>query len=338
MKASKKILIAVIAVILVAAIVLGVGYIVLSKKVPALNEDAEGMSDFSTRTTYTVVKAPYIQSGVMETRTGIQDFWTQNKYSYGVELVLQCTADDELVVLSEPLPGLSNAESVLGKDVSVSGNTLSKLQKVNLLYNYTDADGKTPYRDYGKSELSQVTILSLDELLYYFSSPVHYTSMLFFRFLDESAVQDMNAMLEKLSQLLVRHGCALSSVFCPQSDATAAYIDSSCPDLMRTATESEMRKLYLGCLLNKSQGDLPYVVVTADKDSRYGSEKFIHYARNLGLAVVLDNVTEDEILTYRSRGTTALLTADGESFNQVLSDARKADQIARREAKKAAAQ
>ena len=89
MKASKKILIAVIAVVLVAAIVLGVGYIVLSKKVPTLNEDAEGLSDFSTRTTYTVVKAPYIQSGVMETRTGIQDFWTQNKYSYGVELFLQ---------------------------------------------------------------------------------------------------------------------------------------------------------------------------------------------------------------------------------------------------------
>lgn len=338
MKASKRILIAVAAVILAAAILVGIGYIVLSKSVPALNEDVKGLSDFSTHSAYTVSKAPYIQNGVFETRIGIDEFWAQNRNSYGVELVLQCTADEELVVLSEPLPGLSNAESVLGKDFSVSSNTLDQLQRVNLLYNFTDADGKTPYKAYGKSQLGQVTILSLDEMLDYACSPVHYTSMLFIRFLDESAVPNLNAMLDKLLQSLERRGYTTSAVFRPQSDSAAEYIDKNCPGLLRTATESEMRRLYRSCLLNKTPENLPYVVITADKSTRYSSEKFIHYARNLGLAVVLDRVTKDEILTYRSRGVTALLTSEAGDYAQVLTDAKKADQIARRQAKQSAAQ
>lgn len=338
MKAFKKILIACLVVVLVAAIVLGIGYAVLSKRVPALEPDVKALSDFDTGSTYAVVQAPYIDSGVFETRVGIERFWELNRTAYGVELVLQCTSDGELVVLSGALPETSNAKEILGDDISVAGNTLEKLQRVNLLYSYKDADGKTPYKDYDKTDLSRVTVMTLDEMLYYFSSPTHYTSMLYLRFADESAVGDMSAALETLVRLFKQHGCTQSAVLCPQSDSTARLIDKDYPELLRAATESELHKLYRACIWNRTQKTLPYVVLTADKDSRYASEKFIHYVRNCGLAIVINGVTEDEILVYRSRGASALFTADVPTFNKIIKDAKKAEQKARLEAKQSAAQ
>lgn len=338
MKAFKKIIIAVVALVLAAAIALGIGYTVLSKRVPALEPDVKALSDFDSGSTYAVVKSPYIESGVFETRVGIESFWAQNRTAYGVEFVLQCTADGELVVLNGELPETSNAEAVLGSDTSISGNTLEKLQKVNLLYGYTDADGKTPYKSIDKSELGRVSLLTLDDVLYEFGSPAHYTSMLYFRFLDESAVRDMTAALEEISRLFAFHGCAQSAVLCVQSDDTARRMDKDFPALLRTATDSEMRGLYGKCIWNRTLKEIPYVAVLADKDSRYASEKFIHYVRNLGLAIAIDGVSEDEILTYRSRGASALFTADVPAFNQIIKDAKKADQKERLEAKQSAAQ
>ena len=325
MKTSKKIILAVVAVLLVAAIALGIAFAVLSRSgVQEIEKPSTPHTQINSNIAYVVGKAPYITDGVFETKNGMESYWLKNRtYGHALEVILQFTKDNEMVVLSGDLDETSNAQLLFGKDASVSSLTLEELKTVNLAYNFKAADGTMPYKAYSSDGLiDQVSVLSLNDFMEYYASPIRSRFILFFSFKDEKAVPDYKAALDQIQTTAETYNVSENSMVFRTDDAQiAAYIDEACPLLNRTATASEANSLYLSSLTGKAQSDLPYAVIFADADSRFATEKFIHYARNLSLGVVLDDPEAEEIATLQGYGVNGIATGDVENYCGILSDA-----------------
>ena len=336
MTKTKKILIAVGAVVLVAAVVVGILAAVFSfsrRDVPELIRENLHETPINYSQVYVVGQPPYTDDWVFDTLIGMQSYWIENHTGgNGIEFVLQQTKDGELIVLSEALPALSNADDLYGKDVKVSDLTLEELRKVNLAYDYVDKDGFQIYAGLSEDMLDDVSVVTFDELLDIFGAANRSTIRMFLRFFDESQVADMDAALQTIYAGLTAHSLAEKAVFLPQSDETAAAADKGCPELQRAATTAEAKELLKACSSGNTPDDLPYVVIYEKAKGQIASEKFIHYVRNLGLAIVLTDADADDAARYRSYGVTALATSDAPTFIQILKDAKTAE----RESKKAA--
>lgn len=332
MKTRTKILIAVATLIIVLAAVAGIYYLASMHKVPELKKEKLHENPINYGTVYVVAQKPYTDLAVFDTQIGLEHYWrAHHSGGNGIELILQSSKDGRLVVLSEPLPGLSNAQTLYGKDVKVSDLTVDQLQKINLAYNFTDEDGINVYADYTDDSLIEVTVLTLEDVLDFFRAPNRTTAKLYLRFMDEAQIPDMNKALKTIYDALAERSMLSMAIFCPQSDSTAAAVEQACPELMRAATDKETNALFRDCLSGKSNGSLPYDVIYTKTSSQLGSEKFIHYARNLGLAVVLSDVNSEDVATLRSYGVTAIATDKVEETIQIIRDAK----LAEREAKTA---
>lgn len=333
MKKTTKILIAVGAVVLAAAVIAGILFAVSSRKVPELDKEKTNENPVFYNTVYVVGQPPYSDELVFDTQMGMNNYWSAtHSGGNGVEVVLQQSKDGELIMLSEALPAMSDADDLYGEDVKVSDLTLEELRRINLYYDCTDEDGFRTYVGLTDERLARVSVVTLDEMLEFFGSPGRVTVRLFVRFYDEAQIADVGAALETVYNGLKAHALESNAVFLPQSDEAAAAADTACPDLVRAATNAEAKALYRDSSRNKTQESLPYSVIYEKCNGQFGSEKFIHYARNLGLVVVLSDVPEDDVLKVRGYGVSAIATSDAEPIIQILKDAKKAD----REAKKAA--
>lgn len=332
MKTSKKIIIICSAVVLAVIIALGVVFGVVSHKVPELDDSVKRANIFEKKQTYVLAQNPYTDTCVFETQNGMFGYWTQShKYGKGIEAVLQCTKDGEIIVLSEDLPGKSNAEILFGEGIKVQDLTLEQLQQINLAYDFEDEDGVMSFKSYEDEMLSFVNVLSLKDFCDFFGSPIRSSALLYFSFKDESLVSDYKDALDKIYTQLSASLLFDRAMFCTDNKDIAAYIDESCPELLRSATKSEVKSLYWDCLKNKTQEEVGFDCVIVKADTLYSTEKFVHYVRNLGIPIVFENVKTEDVLTYRSWGVSALATNKIDEFSEILEEARSAE----REAKKA---
>lgn len=329
MKKIYKILIAVGAVVVAAAVILGVLYAVfMLEKTP----EAEIQFD-DYKSVYVIGQPPYTDRWVFDTQIGMSSYWNEyHSGGNGIEVVLQQSKDGELIMLSEALPAMSNADDLFGSDVKVGDLTLEELRKINLAYDFTDKDGFRSYVNLTEQQLTRVTVVTLDEMLEFFGSPGRITVKLYLRFYDESQISDINAALQKIWEGVTAHSLESNAVFLPQSDAAASAADASCPDLARAATNAEAKALYRDSKSGKPQESLPYTVIYEKADKQFANKDFIRYARLQNLSVVLADVAEEDILSFRNYGVSAFASSDAEPIIQILQDAIRAE----RESKKAA--
>ena len=334
MKTSTKILIAVCAVVLVAAVVVGVLFAVSSRKpVPELNEEKLRENPISYNYAYVVGQSPYTDRWVFDTPIGLKSYWSDNHIGgNGVEVVLQQSKDGELIMLSEPFPALSNAENLYGKGVQVGDLTLEELRKVNLAYAFIDEEGYQCFAGVSDDQLERVSIVTLDDMLEFFGDTGRTNARIYLRFYDESQIADLGAALKTIYDGLTSYHIETKTVFCPQSDAAAQAADTACPDLARAATSAEAKALLRDCNADNTPDDLPYTTIYEKAKGQIAGERFIHYARNLGLAVVLTDIKADDAVQYSGYGVTAIATREPETVIPILNDARSAE----RESKKAA--
>ncbi len=336
MKSSKKILIAVGAVVLVAAIVIGTVVALNARgSKPETRLDLQKLheSPLYFSQVYVVAQPPYTNEMVFDTPLGMETYWFSNHSGgNGIEFVLQQTKDGELIVLSEALPAQSNAADLYGKNVKVSDLTLEELRKVNFAYNFTDEDGFQSYMGLSDEMIEDITVVTLDEMLDRFSAPNRYTVRMYLRFFDESQITDLEKALQTIHTGLKDRVLTNKAVFLPQSEEAAAAADKACPGMLRAATTAEAKALVRECSRDASPEKLPYAVIYEKASGQFDSEKFIRYVRTLGLEIVLSDVDADDVVTYRDYGVSAIATGDAQSVIQILKDAKKAD----REAKSAA--
>lgn len=326
MNKKKIILIAVCAVVAAAVVIGGVLYGVRANKAPELDEEKLLENPINDNTAYVVGQPPYTDKWVFDTPMGMNNYWLENHTGgSGMEIVLQQSRDGELVALSEALPAKSNSEILFGKDAAVKDLTLEELRMINLAYNLVNADGETPYADFTDDALADVSVVTLDEALTYFGAPNKITVKLYLRFFDESQIDDMSKALQTIYAGLQAQELLTNAVFCPQSDESAQTADKVCPEMLRAATEAEAKALYSDCMRDKAVGTLPYDAIYEKADARFGKEKFIRIARNLGLAVVLSGIKPEQAVRYCEYGVTAIATDNAGPIIQILTAAEKAD-------------
>lgn len=330
MKTSKKILIAAAAVVVAAAVICVLVFTLGRQKAQPLGDNAEDTALVGYSWDYVIAQAPYTDACVFETPFGLERYWQQNwRGGSAIEAVLQQTKDGELVVLSETLPGRSNAEILYGADKGVGDLTLQELKKLNLAYNFEDADGMMTFKATSDVLSTELTVLTAEEFITYFAAPQRsMTARLYFRFLDESAIADPAAAVAKLYETLQTLDMVESSVFCPASDATQALLDEKYPEWSRTATQTEAKALAKAARSGQTQSDLPYNTVLVPAEGRYVTEQFLHYARNCGLFVFLEGASAEDAATLYARGASGLATGDVAQFIQILDDAESAAQEA----------
>lgn len=340
MKKTKKILIAVLALVLVAACVCGIGYSVLNNRVPEAKEGVESRSRFSVKRMYVCGTSPNADEAAYETDTltGIDFYWRRINHNIGscIEAVLQVTKDGEVVVLSGDLPGKSNSAQLYGEDAAVGNLTLEQLQKINLLYNVEDEQGFLSYRTTSERVTIYVSVLSLGEYLNSFNESNKSVALHLLRFKDESAVPDLHKAIDKINEAAQSSGLFRNVALCLENDDAAAYADEKYPDLQRAATPKECSALNRASLFGREASDVPYVLVYTDAFGKYASERFIRFAQNGGIAVVLvDTKAPDakpdaqRILSLEAYGADGYVTRCPEAVIQILSDARQAEKESR---------
>ena len=335
MKAKKIILIIVCALIVVTAAVIGL-YFVFSahrNKVPELNHEKLRENPINYSTVYVVGQAPYTDLAVFETPIGLEYYWREHHTGgNGMEMILQRTKDGKYIILSEPLPGMSNAEVLYGKGIQVSDLTLEQLQKVNLMYGFTDEDGVQIYAGAAEDEIPSVSVVTLEEALQYFSAPNRITARIYLRFLDEAQIPQAEEALTNVYNAVEQSAMLDKVVYCPLGDADAAAADKACPDLIRAATNDEAKALLRDSRSDTVTEGLPYGVIYEKANSQFASEKFIHYTRNLGLAIVLSDVSAGDVAELRSYGVTAIATDKVADTIKIIQDAKKAEREAKQTA------
>ena len=334
MKTSKKILIAVGAVVLIAAVVIGIVIAVNAGKktpVPELELQKLHESPLYYSQVYVVGQPPYSDDFVFDTPLGMDTYWIANHTGgNGIEFVLQQTKDGELIVLSEAFPALSNAEDLYGKGVKANDLTLEELRKINLAYNYVDEDGIQSFVGISDEELKDVSVVTLEEMLKRFDTANRITARLYLRFFDESQVNDIDAALQKIYAGLQTYSLTEKVVFLPQSKASAEAADKACPEMLRAATTAEAKELVRNSTSGTVPEDLPYSVIYEKATGKFADVKFIRFVRTMGLEIVLTDVDADDVLRFRDHGVTAIASSDAPTFIQILKDAKKAERESRK--------
>lgn len=332
MKKSKKIIIAVVSALLVVVIALVSVAAIIMHRIPALDENVKRANIFERHQTYILAKAPYTSGGVFETQMGMFSYWKENRaFGKGIDVVLQLTKDNEIIVLSDELPGKSNAEILFDKGTKVSDLTLEELKTINLAYNFEDEDGIKSYMAYDEKQLDMVNVLSLRDFFSFFGNPIRSGALLYVRFKDEATVPDYKAAVDKVYEEAQRVLLLDRLMFRTENDETAKYVEEACPEMMRSATPSEVKALYRACLSNKAPGEFSFDSVIVKAGSRFATEKFVHYMRNTGIPIVIDDAKQKDILQYRSWGVTAVGTSEVSVVGEILKEAT----LAEKEAKKA---
>ena len=333
---KKKIIIAVVIILaVVLADVFWLGH------VPALKENVQKRSSFDTNRMYIVSQMPNLDDPLQSTqaRVGIDAYWQANhKYGNAIEAGLQVTKDGEVVVLSGDL-SKSDAQILYGKNnASVDALTLEQLQNVNLLYNVKDEDGEYAYRDISDLAKPSVSVLSLSEYLAYFNDGDKINALHILRFDDESKVSGWTEVLDKVYLAVSENDMLSNTVLYINNSGGLRYMDEVHSTLLRAASDSEVRSLKFSSKLGVEKKDLPYVLVYDDYRS-IGSEKFVHYAKNCGLAVIVHDSTpaqngitipsEDVVREYKEYGVNAIATHSPQTTADLLVNVLKAEKEAR---------
>ncbi|MBQ3151686.1 MAG: hypothetical protein IJB86_10630 [Clostridia bacterium] len=328
MKKNKKALIAVICCVVVIAIVGGLfgAYFSSLNNVPERVEVEERSSSFYSKSrAYAVSSAPYCIDGVFETLLGLESYYNTNRHNASViDVKLQQTRDGQFVVFSDELSTYSNASILYEGTNKICDLTLEELRKVNLAYNYADENGQYFYKPYtSDEELSLVNILTVEEFVTWFNDQRADLPLFAFSFYNPDEIADKTEGVYEVNRVFTEIGFPEFFFFCPDSEDTAKYIDENYPEMLRSATEKEAKKLFVNCLSDKpAEASFEIVYTVADNGffGKFSSEKFIAYAKNSGIALILKDIDTDSVKALATLGVDGFVSSDLEKVNTILKE------------------
>lgn len=238
----------------------------------------------------------------------VQDF--VNKNSDNAEnsiLYLSVSMTSDLIPVlysSDYLDKYTDArEYYWNKKNKLSSKTYDELRKLNFAEYFVDSNGKKTYQGLRNDNIpDEIKATKFEDVIIYLS--IYGKFKLFINISDSGSLAE-NA-IDKIYSMLKYYDYLPYTVINGNSDV-CKYIDENYPSLPRTASDREMRSLYLSCLfslkLNKSSVHYSAVFSNASYTPiiRFDTKKVINYLHKYDIAILYNNPKKSKVGSLKSK-------------------------------------
>ena len=229
------------------------------------------------------------------------------------EFDVHLTADDVPVLLHDStLDRTSDAAEYFGEeDVDVRSKTFAELKNLNMGAKFKNDDGEMPFADLsGAAVPDDLRIISLDEALTYLEASGDYRYIIEIKNYGETGLRSADILYETFE----RFGCTDRVVVGTFHNEVTAYLDSTYPDLPRSAGMNECIKFFIYSLLNLTPGEDTFRFValqipTTDYTVNLGTSRVVNYAHKNNIAVQYWTINDPaEVARLQGIGADAIMT------------------------------
>lgn len=218
------------------------------------------------------------------------------------EFDLHITKDGALIILhDDTLDRTTDSATVFGvTDARPEDYTLEELKTLNFGAGFTDRDGKTPYKDlHGKDVPESLRVATLSEVLDYLEGNGGFRYVIEIkngRELGFAAADRLYAVLKE-KKLLDK---AVIGTF---NGEITNYLDEKYPDLLRSASISEVLGFYVDSLLkiNRPANYYKFTALQIPANQffiKLGTARLTNYAHKNGVAVQYWTINDADTMRY----------------------------------------
>lgn len=230
------------------------------------------------------------------------------------EFDIHLTADGVPVLIHDgTLDRTSDAVEVFGEEnVEVGEKTLAELKKLNMGAKFVADGGETPFAGLSAadSELEDLRIITLDEALTYLEANGPFYYIIEIKNGGETGCQAADILYETLKEF----GALQRTVVGTFHNEITAYMDTTYPDMLRSAGFNEVIEFYIYSLLKLPAAEdkwnfVALQIPTTDYTVNLGTSRLVNYAHKHNIAVQYWTINDPEEMAYlQSIGADAIMT------------------------------
>ena len=326
MKLLKKLLKITLCTVLVLALLAGYLYWEVTRKTPNEPISTDGADNpLITPLGVTMLSGHRSGGGIAPENTmmALKNCVESDEYRLDVfEFDIHLTADGIPVLIHDgTLDRTSDAAAVFGAEgVKVGDKTLAELKTLNMGAKFVADSGEALFADLtGDAVPEDLRIVTLDEALGYLeqSGPYHY--IIEIKNSGETGYQAADILYETLA----KYDALQRTVVGTFHNEITAYVDTTYPDMLRSAGFNEVIEFYLRSLLKLEKKDgwnfVALQIPTTDYTVNLGTSRLVNYAHERNIAVQYWTINDpDEMVYLQSIGADAIMTDVPDKGAQVL--------------------
>ena len=238
------------------------------------------------------------------------------------EFDFHLTADGIPVLIHDStLDRTSDAAEVFGTEgVKVGDKTLAELKQLNMGAKFRADDGTMPFADLsGDAVPDELRIVTLEEAMVYLQANGPFYYIIEIKNSGETGCKGADILYSTLQKT----GALDHAVVGTFHNEVTAYMDSTYPDMLRSAGFNECIEFYIYSLLKlEKKGGWPFVALqipTTDYTVNLGTSRLVNYAHKHDIAVQYWTINDpDEMAYLQSIGADAIMTDVPDKGAQIL--------------------
>jgi glycerophosphoryl diester phosphodiesterase len=229
------------------------------------------------------------------------------------EFDIHLTADGDCVLLHDgTLDRTSNSREHFGQSgVRPEDKTLSELRQLNMGENFVTPEGDTPYKGLrGEVIPDDLRITTLSEALTYLESSGDYSYIIEIKNGGETGFKAADILYDTLQKF----GALQRTVVGTFHNEITEYVDTTYPDMLRSAGFNECIEFYIYSLLKLPAAEDKWQFValqipTTDYTVNLGTSRLVNYAHKHNIAVQYWTINDPaEMARLQSIGADAIMT------------------------------
>ncbi|MGN0544092.1 MAG: glycerophosphodiester phosphodiesterase family protein [Acutalibacteraceae bacterium] len=315
-KSGKKTALKVIGIILAVIVVFAGVYIALMAWTPEPTISVANTNSYIT-TDAALVSAHRSGGGIMPENTMLAFESCMNSTSFNTDIFefdLHITKDDKLILLhDDTLDRTTNAVEHFGyEDVKPIDHTYAELRELNFGENFQAADGSYPYRGLRGDDIpDNLRAVLLEDVLDTLEKHGQYSYIIEIKDGGEDGMRGVDILYDVLEE----RGLLDRVIFGTFNGEVTEYVDENYPDMLRSASISEVLKFYGAALLNLDLDEdfFKYDALQIPANQYYvirlGTKKIVNYAHRYNIAVQYWTINDpDEIKRLNDIGADAIIS------------------------------
>ncbi len=259
------------------------------------------MEPNTTKSSFGATKSKvYVQKGKEDKVNNTLSFYKnilENNNNYivdGFEITVFMSKDNRLIVAeNDLLDSFTNCKvnPFSQKNAKISSKTVGELKQYNAAYFMGEKDGY-PYRNIG-IDLSYFRIITLDELIVYLNTQSVDWKKTFNLIINIGDKNNLNNIVSQLNTTLKDYNYAKNCVVVTKSDYLKSILENY-PDLMRTASNSEVSDLYFKAAFGVKDIEVSYDILYVNAFNsgvNLARNRIVDYARYCDIPIIFKDIS-----------------------------------------------